>query len=188
MVHEVQSRIFRLVWHPSRRFPAKPTMYSAAFSTESKAITWKQEISRWLRNEKQNLALHHFDFDFDFDALCARVLKLSGKQGIINCEKMEGGSNRAFIFTFNDNWRLVAKLQFKVTGPATLTAVSEVATSTYRTTGPPCWGPLTQLTVTSLKCKTKRAFPYRRSWIVILQTPSAASTSSRIMQLEHQYG
>ncbi|KAJ5645371.1 hypothetical protein N7507_011382, partial [Penicillium longicatenatum] len=39
----------------------------------------------------------------------------------------EGCSNRAFIFTFNNNWRLVAKLPFRVAGPAKLTTASEIA-------------------------------------------------------------
>jgi hypothetical protein len=83
------------------------------------------DSGRWLRSEKQDLALRFIDFDLD--ALCPKVLELSGKQDLLNCEKIEGCSNRAFIFTFNDNLRLVAKLPFRVAGPAKLTTASEIA-------------------------------------------------------------
>ncbi|KAJ6096620.1 hypothetical protein N7486_007366 [Penicillium sp. IBT 16267x] len=89
----------------------------------------KYDSGRWLLNEGQELALRFIDFDFD--ALCSKLLELSGKQDLLNCEKIEGGSNRAFIFTFNDDRQLVAKLSFRVAGPATLITASEIATIQY---------------------------------------------------------
>ncbi|KAJ5726758.1 uncharacterized protein N7483_008115 [Penicillium malachiteum] len=78
---------------------------------------------RWLRNDTKERELRHIDFDFD--ALCQKVLSLSGSHSIADCEKIEGGSNRVFKFTFNDSRRLIVKLPFKVAGPAHLTTASE---------------------------------------------------------------
>ncbi|KAJ6032729.1 hypothetical protein N7540_003461 [Penicillium herquei] len=56
---------------------------------------------------------------------------MSGLYSVL-ARKIEGGSDRVFKFTFNNNRRLIAKLPFKGAGPAYLTTASEVATIEYR--------------------------------------------------------
>lgn len=55
-----------------------------------------------------------------------------GADKVNGCEKLEGGSNRVFIFTLDNGKRLVARLPFPNAGPPTLTTGSEVATMKYR--------------------------------------------------------
>lgn len=69
---------------------------------------------------------------FNFDALCGKILKLCpGAGSIANCEKIEGGFNRVFIFTLDNSKRIVARLPFTLAGPSKLTTSSEVATIKY---------------------------------------------------------
>jgi hypothetical protein len=69
---------------------------------------------------------------FNFSALCGRVLELCpGADSISNCEKIEGGFNRVFIFTLNNSKRIVARLPFALAGPSQLATSSEVATIKY---------------------------------------------------------
>ncbi|OJJ67208.1 hypothetical protein ASPBRDRAFT_34509 [Aspergillus brasiliensis CBS 101740] len=85
---------------------------------------------RWLRDDKKERASRYIEFDFD--ALCRRILDLSPKaSSIIDCQKLEGGFNRVFVFELNDDTRLVAKLSFALAGPPRLTTSSEVATINY---------------------------------------------------------
>ncbi|PYI04322.1 hypothetical protein BO78DRAFT_320726 [Aspergillus sclerotiicarbonarius CBS 121057] len=85
---------------------------------------------RWLRDDKMERASRYIDFDFD--ALCRKILELSPEaSSIINCEKIEGGFNRVFIFELNSAKRVVARLPFKLAGPAQLTTSSEIATIRY---------------------------------------------------------
>lgn len=70
---------------------------------------------------------------FDFDALRRRILELCpGAESIKTYEKKEGEFNRVFIFTLDNAVRVVARLPFKLAGPAKLTTTSEVATMKYR--------------------------------------------------------
>ncbi|KAJ5144279.1 hypothetical protein N7526_001787 [Penicillium atrosanguineum] len=85
---------------------------------------------RWLRNDDHERHIRRIDFDFD--ELCRKVLGLfDGAKYIRNCEKKEGGFNRVFIFTLDDDSRAVARLPFTFAGPAKLTTASEVATIQY---------------------------------------------------------
>ena len=82
---------------------------------------------RWLRNNALQVESRHIAFDFD--ALCRRVLELSlGATSISSCDKKEGGFNRVFIFTTDNEKTAVARLPFGFTGPPSLTTNSEVAT------------------------------------------------------------
>lgn len=82
---------------------------------------------RWLRNDKYQRQMRRIDLDFD--KLCQKIVDLTnGTKSVKNCEKMEGGFNRVFIFTMNDNSRVVARLPFTVAGPPRLATASEVAT------------------------------------------------------------
>jgi hypothetical protein len=57
--------------------------------------------------------------EFDFDALCVRILALCpGAGSISDCEKIEGGFNRVFIFTLDNSQRIVARLPFTLAGPS----------------------------------------------------------------------
>ncbi|GKZ19427.1 hypothetical protein AbraIFM66951_011037 [Aspergillus brasiliensis] len=85
---------------------------------------------RWLRDDKKERASRYIECDFD--VLCRRILDLSPKaSSIIDCQKVEGGFNRVFVFELNDDTRLVAKLPFALAGPPRLTTSSEVATIKY---------------------------------------------------------
>ncbi|CAG8403730.1 unnamed protein product [Penicillium salamii] len=85
---------------------------------------------QWLRDDKHQRQLRQIDFNFD--ELCRKVLKSNhGAKNIQSCEKKEGGFNRVFIFTLDDNSRVVARLPFISAGPAKLATASEVATIQY---------------------------------------------------------
>jgi hypothetical protein len=84
----------------------------------------------WLhRNQLQQEARH---IRFDFQALSQRAVKLcAGSESISTAEKIEGGFNRSFIMTMDNDAKVVARIPTKVTGSARLTANSEVATIEY---------------------------------------------------------
>ncbi|KAL3477624.1 kinase-like domain-containing protein [Aspergillus californicus] len=85
---------------------------------------------RWLRRDKLETDSRYIAFDFG--ALCQKVIELSpGASSINTCQKVEGGFNRVFIFTLNNAKTIVAKLPFRLAGPAKLTTLSEVATVRY---------------------------------------------------------
>ncbi|CRG85259.1 Altered inheritance of mitochondria protein 9, mitochondrial [Talaromyces islandicus] len=85
---------------------------------------------RWLRHDKNERDMRYIGFDFN--ALCRRILELCpGADSVLNCEKIEGGFNRVFIFTLNNYKRIVARLPFTLAGPPQLTTSSEVATIKY---------------------------------------------------------
>ncbi|KAL7657074.1 hypothetical protein ACMYSQ_006128 [Aspergillus niger] len=84
----------------------------------------------WLRDDKEERASRYIKFDFD--ALCRKILDLSPKaSSIIDCQKIEGGFNRVFVFELDNDTRLVAKLPFALAGPSRLTTSSEIATIKY---------------------------------------------------------
>ncbi|KAI2865055.1 hypothetical protein CBS12448_2343 [Aspergillus niger] len=84
----------------------------------------------WLRDDKEERASRYIKFDFD--ALCRKILDLSPKaSSIIDCQKIEGGFNRVFVFELDNDTRLVAKLPFALAGPSRLTTSSEIATTKY---------------------------------------------------------
>lgn len=86
---------------------------------------------RWLRNDKLERDSRHISFDFE--SLCKRVIALcAGAVSIATYDKREGGFNRVFIFTTNNEKRVVARLPFALAGPSMLTTSSEVATIKYR--------------------------------------------------------
>lgn len=88
---------------------------------------------RWLRNDKQERGSCYKVFDFN--GLCQKVVRLSGASAVTACEKMEGGFSRVFIFTLDNEKRVVAKLPFIHAGPRKLTTASEVATMKYCQSG-----------------------------------------------------
>ncbi|KAJ5737931.1 hypothetical protein N7493_001086 [Penicillium malachiteum] len=111
-----------------------------ACSHKSDLDPHKYTAGRWLRNEGKELQLRQVDFDFD--ALCRKVLGLSGACYIADCENIEGRSNRVFKFTFSDSRPVLAKLPSKLASPAYLTTASEVATIKYKMyIGPGSQGP-----------------------------------------------
>lgn len=86
---------------------------------------------RWLRHDKLERDARYIEFDFG--ALCQKVLALGrDAASIADCQKIEGGFNRVFIFTLDNGKRIVARLPFSIAGPAQLTTASEVATIRYR--------------------------------------------------------
>ncbi len=86
---------------------------------------------RWLRRDKLERDTRYINFEFN--QLRKRVIELClGAVSIANCEKIEGGFNRVFIFTCDNGKRVVARLPTRVAGPPKLTTNSEVATIKYR--------------------------------------------------------
>ncbi|GLA13594.1 hypothetical protein AnigIFM62618_010848 [Aspergillus niger] len=84
----------------------------------------------WLRDDKEERASRYIKFDFDI--LCRKILDLSPKaSSIIDCQKIEGGFNRVFVFELDNDTRLVAKLPFALAGPSRLNTSSEIATIKY---------------------------------------------------------
>ncbi|KAJ8610901.1 hypothetical protein MRB53_038289 [Persea americana] len=90
---------------------------------------------RWLVRERLELQARRIEFDFD--ALCRRVVQVcGGSSAIRSCTKREGGFNRVFLFVFEDDKHVAAKLPFSLAGPRSLVTNSEVATIQYRMYGP----------------------------------------------------
>lgn len=86
---------------------------------------------RWLHQDRLHGEAR--TINFDFHALRDRVVRLCPAESeVINCEKIEGGFNRSFIFTLGGGSQLVARLPTTVAGPPRLTTNSEVATMEYR--------------------------------------------------------
>ncbi|CEL00947.1 hypothetical protein ASPCAL00539 [Aspergillus calidoustus] len=80
-----------------------------------------------VRTGNQTLYLHE-----RFVALCQKVIELCPEASEIKaCRKIEGGFNRVFIFTLDNEKNIVARLPFRLAGPAKLTTISEVATIRY---------------------------------------------------------
>lgn len=135
---------------------------------------------RWLRRDKLEIDSRYIQFNFG--ALCQKVIELCpGASHIQNCRKIEGGFNRVFIFTLDSSKTIVARLPFRLAGPAKLTTISEVATVRY------CQFIVIPLILTQtltklcLKYKRRRTSPYQRflttmTTPVIKQMPSAANT------------
>lgn len=85
---------------------------------------------RWLRNDERQRQLRQINLNFN--RLCQKIVDLfNGTKSIKDCEKKEGGFNRVFVFTMDDNSRVVARLPFPLAGPAKLATASEVATIQY---------------------------------------------------------
>ncbi|PWY87070.1 hypothetical protein BO94DRAFT_596146 [Aspergillus sclerotioniger CBS 115572] len=85
---------------------------------------------RWLRGDSAERKARYIEFDFG--ALCRKVLEVSPEAStIVNYQKVEGGFNRVFIFELDNTKRVVARLPFKLAGPAQLTTGSEIATIKY---------------------------------------------------------
>jgi len=85
---------------------------------------------RWLRLDKEQR--HARRVAFDFNKLCDRVIACSpGARDIVQCVKLEGGFNRAFVIGLDNGKSVVARVPFSAAGPARLTTHSEVATLEY---------------------------------------------------------
>ncbi|KAL2838693.1 kinase-like domain-containing protein [Aspergillus pseudodeflectus] len=85
---------------------------------------------RWLRRNK--LETESRSIQFSFVALCQKVIELCPEASELKaCRKIEGGFNRVFIFTLDNEKNIVARLPFRLAGPAKLTTISEVATIRY---------------------------------------------------------
>lgn len=70
---------------------------------------------------------------FDFPALCQKAISSApGANEILECSKVEGNFNRAFIIRLDNGTKVVARVPFSVAGPSRLVTNSEVATMAYR--------------------------------------------------------
>lgn len=88
------------------------------------------ENGRWLRLDKEQREARHVDFDFD--KLCeTAVACVEGAKKHTRCSKYEGHYNRAFRLELDNGVSIIARIPFKVAGPARYTTSSEVATMEY---------------------------------------------------------
>ncbi|KAH6881210.1 kinase-like domain-containing protein [Coprinopsis sp. MPI-PUGE-AT-0042] len=104
--------------------------FSSLSSTESELFNYTS--GRWVYNEALRLQERKLVFDVDkFMRLAAKSVdrRLSD---IIDFSKLaEGDHNRIFLITFNDNFQMVARVPYPVTGPKYYGLASEVATMVY---------------------------------------------------------
>ena len=85
---------------------------------------------RWLRNNKLQREARYVQFNFE--ALCRKVLAACRTAASISdFTKIERGFNKVFIFTCNNQERVLARLPTSVAGPPRLVTNSEVATIAY---------------------------------------------------------
>jgi hypothetical protein len=85
---------------------------------------------RWLKQDKLQHDARHLDFDFA--ALSAKAVASCPKaRSVLACTKMEGGFNKAFLYTMDSGERIVARVPTHIAGPRRLTTNSEVATIAY---------------------------------------------------------
>ena len=85
---------------------------------------------RWLHHDKLQREARRIQFNFP--ALCKKALAFTpGAETVVDCEKLEGGFNRSFIFTMDNDSKVVARLPTRVAGPPRLTTNSEVATMSF---------------------------------------------------------
>jgi len=138
-----QTRLFRVAFSTSTRSkhsfgegtpfpPSLPTLSYHNANLHADFDPYNYTKGRWLRNDAIERKARFIQFDFD--ALCRKIVALCpGALSITSCEKIEGGSNRVFVFHTDNGERLVAKLPFSVAGPPRYTTGSEVATVEYCT-------------------------------------------------------
>ncbi|PCG97968.1 Hypothetical protein PENO1_022810 [Penicillium occitanis (nom. inval.)] len=102
------------------------TFFAMSFPSQSHSVLYASSgefdphhytSGRWLRNDQKEREMRYIEFDFD--ALCVRILALCpGAGSISDCEKIEGGFNRVFIFTLDNSQRIVARQPFTLAGPS----------------------------------------------------------------------
>lgn len=111
----------------------RPTNHNVPYVDKNGILGFDPRVytsGRWLRDDKRQRQIRQIDLNFD--KLCQKIVDLSnGAKSIKDCEKKEGGFNRVFVFTMDDNSRVVARLPFPLAGPAKLATASEVATIQY---------------------------------------------------------
>ncbi|KAI3394042.1 hypothetical protein diail_3307, partial [Diaporthe ilicicola] len=85
---------------------------------------------RWLRADAAQRDARRVKFDFP--ALCQKAISSAlGAKEILECSKVEGNFNRAFIIRLDNGTKVVARVPFSVAGPSRLVTNSEVATMAY---------------------------------------------------------
>lgn len=106
------------------------TVSSPASPTGGNFDPYEYTSGCWLRDDAVQRRARKIDFNFD--ALCQKAVQSClGAKEILQCDKVEGNSNRAFIFNLDNGATVVARVPFSVAGPARLVTNSEVATLAY---------------------------------------------------------
>lgn len=91
---------------------------------------YNHTAGHWLQRDALQKRARHIQFDFA--KLCDRVVTCCpGAKTVIDCQKREGGFNRSFIFSLDNQRKVVAKIPSLVAGPPRLTTSSEVATMEF---------------------------------------------------------
>ncbi|KAH6881211.1 kinase-like domain-containing protein [Coprinopsis sp. MPI-PUGE-AT-0042] len=87
---------------------------------------------RWVFNEALRLQERRLVFDVDeFMRLAAESVGRRSNEIIDFSKLCEGDNNRIFLLTFNDNFQMIARVPYPVTGPKYYALASEVATMEY---------------------------------------------------------
>ena len=119
-------------WPPKASTVSTSSCYFTSVNSDEATDPFRYSAGKWLRNDAAHQEARHICFNFD--ALCQRVVRsCPGADSISTVEKKEGGFNRVFIFTTNNERVVVAKLPFSNAGPRHLTTKSEIATIEF------CW-------------------------------------------------
>ncbi|KLO16689.1 protein kinase subdomain-containing protein PKL/CAK/Fmp29 [Schizopora paradoxa] len=87
---------------------------------------------RWIYNDEQRRFERRLEFNVDeFLRLAAESVKRSPDE-IVRFEKLaDGESNRVFLVTMRDGFKLIARIPYPITPPKFLVTASEVATLAY---------------------------------------------------------
>jgi hypothetical protein len=119
------------------RSPPTPAMSIQACDTDL-IRPHEYTTGRWLRNDRLQRDARHLEFDFA--ALSAKAVALCPRaRSISSCTKVEGGFNKAFLYTMDSGECIVARVPTRIAGPQRLTTNSEVATIAYSERLSHCW-------------------------------------------------
>ena len=104
------------------------------FTTHTKETAhdelFRYTSGRWLIDEEDQLSQRFLKFDIG--KLCRLAASLlDEKLTCIHVDKLEGKSCRAFLLTMDDGRQLIAKIPYRISGAASYTTASEVATMKF---------------------------------------------------------
>jgi hypothetical protein len=113
--------------------PARDQVVDVQFCDTEPVRPHEYTAGRWLKQDKLQRDVRHLDSDFA--ALTAKAVALCPRaRSVSACTKLEGGFNKAFLYTMDGGERIVARVPTHIAGPRRLTTNSEVATIAYSKT------------------------------------------------------
>ncbi|EGP91121.1 uncharacterized protein MYCGRDRAFT_65675 [Zymoseptoria tritici IPO323] len=115
----------RLISHAGRRC----LTISCRGSAVSREDLYRYTNGSFLANQAK--AFDRRYLKFNLDELCSIASRIGSISAVKEVEKMEGGFSKALLMKKIDGTEVVAKLPFKIAGPAHYTTASEVAILQY---------------------------------------------------------